>query len=228
MAIHQPNYLPYPGFFAKLLACDLFVIYDTAQFTRSDFINRNRIRTFSPNGWLWLTLPVGKKDFKNIQIRNVQINEEDVFRRHGALIKSTYSKTPFFDKSFCDAISKVHINLSEHNVFLIRNILGKLAIEKPQLILASEIDCQIRPSTQGLIDITKALGGTEYISGIGGNAYLQPKSFKQESIKCSFLNYKPIQYQQMHPGFVPDMSLIDAAFNVGWKETVLKLQKSIS
>jgi hypothetical protein len=224
IGIHQPNYLPYPGFFAKMHLSDIFVIYDTAQFTRGDFINRNRIRTFSFNGYTWLTLPVGKKNFRKVAIKDVSILNEGVFSLHSETIKITYSKAPFFDEEICEIIKTPHTNLAEHNIFIIKYLLSKLIINLPRIVLASELGIPIRHGTEGLIDIVKALKGDEYVSGTGAKAYLNEELFKKESINLSFIDYKPLQYLQIHPGFVENMSIIDTIFNIGWKSTASKLK----
>jgi len=226
VAIHQPNYLPYPGFFAKLSLSDIFVIYDTAQFTRGDFINRNRIRTFSFNGFMWLTLPVGKKNFKGVAIKDVKISDQKIFNKHSRTLTVMYSKAQFFDKELCEIVGIPHENLSEHNLFLIKYILDKMKVNKPRLLLASELKIGIRQGTEGLIDIVKAVGGDEYISGLGAKVYLRPELFKKESINLSFMDYKPWRYPQLHPGFVENMSIVDAIMNIGWESTSEKIKET--
>jgi hypothetical protein len=228
IAIHQPNYIPYPGFFAKLGLSDIFVIYDTAQFTRCGFINRNRIRKQSPNGCMWLTLPVGKKDYKEVSINQVKIAENRVFEQHSKILKYMYSKAPFFDKEICEVLATPHLSLSDHNVSIILFLTNRLRIRKPQIVLSSELNIPIRHATEGIIDIVKALGGTEYISGTGAKNYLKPELIEKEGIKLSFSNYEPLRYKQIHPGFVENMSIVDAVFNMGWEETAARIPRSLA
>lgn len=225
VAIHQPNYLPYPGFFAKLFLSDIFVIYDTAQFTRGDFINRNRIRTFSYNGYMWLTLPVGKKNFKGVPINEVKIADKEIFKKHSKTLMAMYSKAPYFDTEMCEVVGTPHENLAEHNLFIIKYIIEKLKLNKPKLVLSSELKTDIRQATEGLIDIVKAVGGKVYISGQGAKSYLQPELFKQEKINLVFVDYRPWKYPQIHPGFVENMSVIDVIFNIGNQAVADKLKE---
>src|SRR3989344_2549613 len=100
VTIHQPEYLPYLGFFERLLHADTFVLLDTVQFQRGGFINRNRIRT--PEGWKWLTVPVvgRKKDVKK-SIASVRIDAEKPWQEeHLRAIESNYSKAPYFGEFF--------------------------------------------------------------------------------------------------------------------------------
>ncbi|MEM2507018.1 MAG: WbqC family protein [Nitrososphaeria archaeon] len=226
MAIHQPNYIPYPGFFAKLYLSDVFVIYDIAQFTRGDFINRNRIRTFSKNGYMWLTLPVGKQNFKGIQIKDVKIKDEQVFGKHHKTLHAMYSKAPFFDVEICEVINTPHRHLAEHNLYIIEFLRKKLRINHTKIVLSSELNVTIRQGTQGLIDIVRAVKGDEYISGVGARSYLQYDEFQKEKIKLSISDFQPWIYKQMHPGFVENMSIIDAIFNIGWENATLKLKQT--
>lgn len=225
IAIHQPNYLPYPGFFGKVNLSDIFVIYDTAQFTRGNFINRNRIRTFSLNGYMWLTLPVGKKDFKEVSINQVKITDDKIFQKHGKTLKAMYSKAPYFNEEICECIETPHLNLAEHNVFIIKFLINKLNINHPRIILSSDLGITASHQTRGIIDIVKALNGDEYISGTGAKEYIKEDLFRKQSIALSFLDYKPIKYHQIHPGFVENMSILDTIFNLGWEGTALKLKE---
>lgn len=224
IAIHQPNYLPYPGFFAKANLCDIFVIYDSAQFTRGDYFNRNRIRTFSLNGYIWLTLPVGKRNYKGTSISEVKITEDEIFGKHSKTIETTYSRAPHFDEEVCEYVSIGHEFLAEHNIFLIKFLLSKLDIN-PKLVCSSKLNIPGRHGTLGIIDIVKALHGTEYISGLGAKAYLEEERFKEEHIDLSYVAYEPLKYPQIHPGFVENMSVIDTIFNIGWKATSLIIEK---
>lgn len=226
IAIHQPNYLPYPGFFAKMNCCDVFVLYDKAQFTRGDFINRNRVRGFSTNQYVWLTLPVGKKNFEGIAINQIRIASDKVFSAHSNTIRFLYSKALFFDTEICECVATPHYSLAEHNITLIQFLIDKLHMKHPKIILSSGLDTKIRHGTEGIIDIVKSLHGDEYISGTGGKEYLKTNLFRDESIKLSFIDYEPLKYHQIHPGFVVDMSLIDAIFNIGWEETSSRISCS--
>jgi len=225
IAIHQPNYLPYPGFFAKASLCEIFVLYDSAQFTRGDFMNRNRIRTFSHNGCMWLTLPVGKKKYEGVPISEVRIKDDAIFKQHRKTIETMYSRAPFFNKELCDSVGIGHEFLCEHNTFLIGYIFEKLGV-KPKVVHASKLDIPIRRGTAGIVDIVKVLNGTEYISGLGAKTYLEEELFKKESIDLSYIEFQPIRYAQMHPGFVENLSIIDAVFNMGWKEVASALKNT--
>ena len=97
IAIHQPNYLPYLGFFDKMKKSDIFVIYDDAQFNKREFQHRNRIRV--NNGWKWLTVPVEKEEIpiKEIKIINEpKKNKPHWSKIHFREIHANYAKTQYF------------------------------------------------------------------------------------------------------------------------------------
>ena len=100
VTIHQPNYLPWIGFFNKVLLSDVYVVYDDVQFPRSkEFGNRNKIKT--NNGSLWLTLPViGKSEFRNFN--KIEINQNGWEKNHLSQIINFYKKSPFFDLYYLD------------------------------------------------------------------------------------------------------------------------------
>ena len=97
IAIHQPNYLPYLGFFDKMKRSDIFVIHDDCQFIRNSWTHRNKIRVY--NGWKWLTVPVKKEEIpiKEIRIINEpQKNKPHWSKVHFREINANYAKTEYF------------------------------------------------------------------------------------------------------------------------------------
>jgi hypothetical protein len=166
---------------------------------------------------------VGKKNYAGVAINQMKIAKTEVFQDHKETLKSMYSKAPFFDEEVCECVATPHQDLVEHNYFIIRFLIDKLRVRKPRIVHSSELAISKKPRTEGILEIVNALGGDEYISGEGGKAYLKLDLFKRESIKLSFLDYEPLRYQQIHPGFVENMSIIDTIFNIGWNETRTKI-----
>ena len=178
---------------------------------------------------MWLTLPVGKKKYKGVAIDEVKIKDDAVFGEHGKTLKVMYSRAPFYDHEVCDLVSRGHESMAEHNTSLIQHILQKLDM-KPIVLHSSKLNIPIGNGTSGIIDMVKALNGTEYISGLGAKTYLEEKRFADESIELRYASFEPLRYTQMHPGFVENLSIIDAAFNISWKEVsqALKNTKIVS
>jgi hypothetical protein len=177
---------------------------------------------------MWLSLPVGKRDFSGMAINEVRIVDGSASVKHSQTLKAMYSKALFFDEEICELVATPHENLSEHNISIIKFLLQKLNIKRPRIVLSSELGTKIDHASQGIIDILKALDGDEYISGIGAKSYLDEESFKKEQITLSFLDYKPLRYPQIHPGFVENVSIIDVVYNIGWEDAVSKLRQATS
>jgi hypothetical protein len=170
-AIHQPNYLPYPGFFDKILKSDVFIIYDTAQFRKNNFQNRNRLCT--PEGWQWITISI-KHSFGQ-KINEVEINVPDkTLKNNWMKIKTIYGKAPFFKnylETFEDIYSRNYKNLADLNYDLITVISSMLNL-KTKFIKSSSLPDTKSKSTAALIDLCKTVKADTYISGESGNKYL--------------------------------------------------------
>ena len=183
-AIHQPNHLPSLRFFDKMRSCDIFVLLDDAQFTRNSFINRNRIRT--PNGSLWLTIPV-KQHFGQ-QIRDVEIdNSQPWARKHWRTIEQNYRKAEGFI-SHAPLLKAIYSTkwdrLIDLNLKLIISIATRFGI-MTRLIPSSSLEITT-DGTQRLIDICKKVESDTYLSGSGGRNYQDEQLFKASGIKLTF------------------------------------------
>jgi len=216
---HQPNYLPYPGFFHKLLHADAFVIVDHVQFVKRGsfgWIHRNRIRT--EDGWAWLTVPVITKGRFEQRILDVRPNNAlNWTRKHWRSIEWHYKKAPFFKDHapfFEDTYSRTWDNLSELNIFVIQYIMRQMEIDLP-IYRSSELDIQGKAG-QLIIDMCRKLGADTYLSGVHGRDYLDLDLFKEAKIKLAFQTFDPAPYPQVYKGdFVPDLAIIDLLMNRG-------------
>jgi len=213
VAIHQPQYLSWPGYFNKIYQSDVFVFLDDVQYKKNDWINRNRIRTSS--GWQWITVPVEFK-FKDL-INEVRINNRVCWRRkHLQALKINYSRAPFFKDyiSFFEGVfSREWIYLSEFCIFLVEQICNILNIKK-KFVLSSSLNIHTT-GTQRLIDICRKLGADTYISGQGAKNYLQKELFMEYNINLKFQEYKIPCYRQAYKGWVENLSIVDVLFCCG-------------
>jgi len=218
VGIHQPNYLPYLGFFDKMAKSDIFVIYDDAQFNKSDFQHRNRIRIY--HGWKWLTVPVEKK---RIPINEVKIrNEVKTWKgvkwsdAHFRDIHDNYKDAPYYSV-YADELMRIYKRnyekLVDLNMELIRFLMKAFDIDV-EIVFSSDLGFTSK-STQKLVEIVEALGGDVYLSGPKGKDYLDVSLFERKGIKVVFQDFKHPVYKQRYKGFVPNMAAIDALFNVG-------------
>jgi hypothetical protein len=214
VTIHQPNHLPYLGFFDKIMKSEVFIIHDDCQFNEHEHQHRNKIRIYS--GWKWLTVPVykEKKPIKDIRIRNEkQRNQPHWSKIHYREIRANYKKTPYFD-SYKDELKRIYEKkyekLADLNMHLINFLLKAFDINV-DIRYASEFGFT-STKTQKIVDLVNAVGGDVYISGIGGKDYLDLSTI---DFKVVFQDFKHPVYPQRYPGFEPNMAAIDALFNVG-------------
>jgi len=214
VTIHQPNYLPWPGFFHKWLLSDAFVILDTVQFHKNEWQNRNRIKT--AQGVQWLTVPVTYRFPQRIE--EVGIAAGPWARKQAAAIEQAYAKAPFLDDYWPPLkdllLSRPWQPLAELNTEVIRLLGGMLGCTAP-LVLASTMQARNEDPTGRLIDLCRELGADAYLSGREGRIYLDNGAFGAAGLELWFQEVVPPVYPQLHGEFVPYLSLLDMLLNVG-------------
>lgn len=218
IAIHQPEYLPWIGFFDRIYKADIFVILDDAQYQKNGFINRNKIKTST--GWQWITIPV-KGRSPNKKINEVLIdNQIDWRRSHWKALYFNYSKAPYFKKYadfFKDVFERNWEKLADLDIYLLEGLINMLGIKRQ--IKKSSLMKSKRRATERLIEICKEVGADTYLSGPGGKRYMDLERFKQENVKVIFQEFTHPTYPQQFEklGFIPYLSIIDLLFNRGGK-----------
>ncbi|MFB0523511.1 MAG: WbqC family protein [Candidatus Bathyarchaeia archaeon] len=219
MAGHQPNYLPWLGYFDKMKKCDVFVIEDAVQFEYHGYTNRNRIKT--RGGATWLTVPV-RAPARRQHINQVEIaNDSDPKwrRRHWRTLQANYGKAPHwneYNRFFEDTYKRTWEKLTDLNMHLIGGLMRFLNI-KTRLVLASTLDVEGKKS-ELIIRQCKALDADTYLSGAGGKAYIDIQEFKDAGLKVVFQDFKYPVYKQLHGDYIPNLSVVDYLFCTGAKE----------
>jgi len=217
VAIHQPEYLPWLGFFDKAMHADLFVLLDSVQFRKNNWQNRNRIR--SANGPMWLSVPVSLKDGHKQLIRSVPINNREAKSWRVKTWKSielAYRRAPFFDvyAAFFESVYSRQWDLViDLNYTLLDYLFNALDIPVRRV---SSSDLNLHSSrTDLLVDICRQVGASTYFSGISGKEYLEISKFTDAGIEVLFQEFHHPIYKQMYEPFIPCMSVIDLMFNCG-------------
>ena len=215
ISVHQPQYLPWLGYFDKIARSDLFVFLDNVQYKEREFQNRNKIRT--QLGWMWLTVPVISKGEGRQNISEVKIDNQITWqRKHLGSIKTAYSTAAYFKDYYPvleEILSREWLYLKDLNLEIIRFVFKELAIITP-IDFESKLNIKTM-SSQRIIDICKELNANTYLSGAGGRDYLQPELFAQENINILFHDFKHPVYKQCYEPFMANMSIIDLLFNYG-------------
>jgi hypothetical protein len=215
VVIRQPDFLPYLGYFDRLLDCDLFVALDDVQFQKGGWNHRDKIKT--PRGPAWLTLAVSKGPLHRL-IREVELgaNHEEWVAKNLALIEENYRPAAAFAEVFPE-ISRIYwggaTRLLELNMQFLRFVLDYLQIP---LSIRSSSDLGVHGTgNERLINLVRAVGGTEYLSGTGALDYLRPELFDAAGINLSLQAFRHPTYPQLWGAFEPYLSVLDVMMNCG-------------
>ena len=222
IAIHQPQYLPWSGYFEKIDRSDVFGILDDVQFKKNEWQNRNRIKC--ADGWQWITVPVLHR-FPQ-RICDVQINNQvDWRRKHLQALEVNYSRAPFFRDFypfFQDLYKAEWTVLADLNRKIIEFFMDAFGLKR-EVLYASRMKLREEP-TERLIDMCRAAGADAYLAGEGSRNYLDLRLFEEVKIRVEFQAFHPPLYPQLHGSFEPALSAVDLLFNCGPQSLAL-LQK---
>ncbi|MCK4417171.1 MAG: WbqC family protein [Candidatus Latescibacteria bacterium] len=214
VAVHQPQYLPWLGYFDKIDRAHLFVLLDIVQFKKNEWQNRNRIKT--AQGWQWLTVPVTYRFPQRID--QVKINlQSNWARKHLLTLKSNYYRAPYFSdyfSTFENILTQNWQSIATLNIRLVRELTELLGISTP-LRLASELGDFPEEPDERLIAICKHLGAEVYLAGLGGRNYMNLEKFRKAGIEVVFQEFKHPVFPQLYGDFLPNLSVVDLLFNCG-------------
>lgn len=213
-AVHQPQYLPYLGFFHKIARADVFVVLDDVQFHRRGLQHRNRIKT--SQGWQWLTVPVGGASHE--VIRDVRLSPEAWQQRHRRALTLNYARAPYFEEygpGILDLLERPWDRLVDLDMALLEWAMGALGISTP-IVDASSLGAMGQRS-ELLVSLCRAVGATGYLSGPGGVRYMDLDVFEAGGIEVHWQDFTHPIYEQLFPrvGFIRDLSIVDALFCCG-------------
>ena len=212
VAISQSNYIPWRGYFDLIGSVDEFIFYDDAQYTK-DWRNRNRIKT--PQGPLWLTIPVGTD--RNRRICDVTIPDEEAGRKHWQVLAANYKRAPYFEeiagwlRPYFDE-SWTSLSLLNHR--MTAAICAFLGIRTK---LSRSYDYAATGDRNGrLLALCQEAGGTTYLSGPRAADYLDEQLFRDGGVAVEWMDYSNYaEYPQLWGDFEPQVSILDLLFNCG-------------
>ena len=209
LAIMQPYFLPYVGYFQLINAADLFIVYDNIKYTKKGWINRNR---FLLNGKdAVFSIPL-RKDSDSLDIREREISPD--FRKSKLLnqIREAYRRSPYFERTFPlveRIVLEKETNLFKFILNSIRQTCESLAIGTEIVVSSSlPIDHSL-PGKAKVVALCKHAGADVYINAIGGQELYSKEDFGAQGIDLKFLKTKPFEYEQLGDKFVPSLSIID-------------------
>lgn len=215
VAIHQPAYVPWLGYLARIAAADVFVFLDTVQFEKNSFTNRNRIK--SANGPVWLTVPVRHKGHIGKTLLDLEIDETTDWRtKHLRSIQQNYRKAPRFaeyEPRLVELLQSPQHRLAELCFDQLGALVTHLDIET-RIVRASDLPVGGQKS-ELVLNLCRHLGATTYLSGPLGRGYLDEASFAGEGIGVTYHHYVHPTYPQLYGDFLPAMSVVDYLMNCG-------------
>lgn len=213
VVIHQPDFIPYLGFFHRLLHADLFVVLDDVQFLRRGWHHRDQIKT--PNGEKWLTIGI-KRAPQNTNIDKILLNSDNWKEQHLNLIEFNYKKSKYFSEIFPyieSLYSSKFEKMIDFNMASIKILMKLFDINIP-MEYSSKFQIKSK-SNQLLVDILDSVDATHYLSGVGAKDYFDSTPFDEANLKVIWQDFKHPVYPQLYGEFIPYLSSIDLLFNCG-------------
>ena len=196
VGIHQPNFMPWLGYFYKIMQSDVFIFLDDVQIQKTGASYTNRVSLNINAQSQYVTMPI-KKESNNLNINQVKYFDERWKKKLLGTLQGSYAKAPFFKehkKFIFDLIQFKADNISQYNINFIQSIARKLEINT---IFVKSSDYAISStSTQRLIDLIKKVNGNIYLSGQGGDNYQEHKLFEDSKIKLVYNKMKKYEYKQ--------------------------------
>ena len=212
IAVMQPYFMPYIGYFQMIKAVDKFVFYDDVNFIKQGWVNRNRILV---NGEAFLyTIPLDKAN-SFCFIQNTLINEKFYAKwkqKFLQTINQNYKKAPYFSKvySLLEDVLEMKINtISELAIESIMVTSKYLGLQTEFLISSTRYNNKDLQRQDRLLDICKKENATHYINAVGGQELYAKESFKEKDVELNFIKSKQLTYKQFGETFTPWLSIID-------------------
>jgi len=218
-AAHQPNYLPWLGYFHKIARADVFVILDDVQFEQGSYQNRVQIKT--PQGPQWLTQPIRHKHPQTTADVGFD-TRVDWREKHLKQIRSNYGRAASFHRVFPlfeQWLNEAHgEKLAAVNISLIEAVARAIGL-KTEIVLSSSLNVTSSSAVR-LVEIGTKLGASVYLSGHGAKKYQNERDFQTAGIALRYTDFTPGRYNQLWGEFTGGLSVIDVLFNIGLDGTV--------
>lgn len=226
MAIHQPNYIPWLGYFRKVAQADVFVFFDNVQMPiGKSLVSRNRVRT--PNGVQWLTVPT-RRSSEGKPISETPIAEGNWAQKHLKTLRLAYSGSPWLDPvlGILDtAFSQERTKIADLNIAVIREIAAFIGIQNSDYLRATDLNLE-KTGAATIVEILEATDATTYLTGTGAGSmrHLDVEFLASQGVETETLSTEFREYSQKFSPFEANLSVIDALLNVGPEETKALLE----
>ena len=220
LAIMQPYFLPYIGYFQLIAAVDLFIVYDNIQYTKKGWINRNRMLQNGKD--VMFSLPL-KSDSDTLDVRDRELAAD--FNREKLLdqFKGSYRRAPYFAETF--PLLEQIVRYKDANLFrflhhsIIKTCEHLGVTTKIGISSSLAIDHDLK-SQNKVLALCRAAGASTYVNAIGGMELYSKETFQENCIELKFVQSKPFEYLQFGNEFVPRLSIVDAMMFNSKEETL--------
>ena len=221
VAIHQPNFFPWLGFFDKLARADTMVLLDSVQFPKKGGTWINRVQLLVGDSPAWVTVPVVRAYEGTRTIVEMEIDESAPWRKKLLkTIQASYGRAPYHDDvagPLADLVEDPSGSLADYNVAAIEALASSLGIET-KLVRSSQLEAD-GAATDLLVAITREVGGRAYLAGGGASGYQEDEKLEAAGIELVEQRFEHPVYEQRTNEFVPGLSVIDALMGCGFAGT---------
>jgi hypothetical protein len=215
VTVHQPEHLPWLGFFHKINQADCIVLLDQVQYRDRYYQNKNKV--MSTNGPMFVTVPVVSKDRRLTLIKDIKISDSSWKQGYMRTLYYYYKNFPYFEPYYTELhkiVSEANDQLCDLNISIIKYFMKELEMDT-KIVIASELDVSGAKSDL-MLSICQKLNATAYLSGPSGREYLKQEMFKENQIDVIFQEFHHPRYPQYkNQHFVSHLSTIDLLFNCG-------------
>lgn len=214
VGIMQPYFMPYIGYFSLIKHTDKFILFDTVQFIRHGWIERNRILKQN-GGWQYIQVPIIKKEGRDTLIKDVLINNEENWKakilaqlQHYKKIAPYYFKTVQLLKEIFSSEYEDIVSLNRTSLQMLCEYLG---INR-EIEVFSKMNLDIKPADapdEWALNICSAIeGADEYWNPPGGMSFFDRTKYQEAGINLKFQSVDIEPYNQKRE-FEPALSIID-------------------
>ena len=219
VAVHQPNYAPWLGYFQKIARADHFVFLDNVQFSKFSYTNRVQIARDGPAHWL--TQPVRRRFGQ--AICDVQFADARWPIRHLDALRGAYGQAASF-RDVWDAVVSIYETIppggpAVANQFLIESLVQRLGLACAFCRASDYTASEMRPDDRIIALVGAVAPGAAYLSGKGGAKYQDPEKFSAAGVPLRYVSFKHPVYPRGNADFLPGLSILDSVFHLGWQAT---------
>jgi hypothetical protein len=213
LTAHQPSYLPWLGYFNKISKSDIYIFLDSVQLEKNSYSYRNKIKT--PQGTLWLTIPLKLKGHTSKVIKDILIdNTQQWKKKHLKSIYHNYKKSTYFNELYPKLENLYEVEYDLFSDLTYNHLIFWLNELNIKTIVAKSSDLTTNSKNSDLIlDLCKHFNADRYISGLLGKDYLIEDDFISNNIKIKYQDFRYPVYQQLYGEFVSHLGIIDFWMN---------------